>query len=166
QVLLEVRPMSLQEVIHTALDSVRPSAEGKGIRVQTLLDSRLGAVRGDPHRLQQVLWNLLANAIKFTPKGGRVTIALERVDSHAQITIEDTGIGIEADFLPYVFDRFRQADAGIGRRYGGLGLGLSIVKSLVELHGGVVRVNSPGRDQGSTFIVSLPIYHVRVQDID
>jgi PAS domain S-box-containing protein len=166
QVLLEVRPMNLQEVIHTALDSVRPSAEGKGIRVQSLLDSKLGAVRGDPHRLQQVLWNLLANAIKFTPKGGRVTVALERIDSHAQITIEDTGIGIEADFLPFVFDRFRQADAGIGRRYGGLGLGLSIVKSLVELHGGGVRVSSPGRDQGSTFTLSLPVYHVRVEDID
>ena len=166
QVLLEVRPMSLQEVVHAALDSVRPSAEGKEIRVQTLLDSRLGAVRGDPHRLQQVLWNLLANAIKFTPKGGRVTVALERVDSHAQITIEDTGIGIEPEFLPFVFDRFRQADAGIGRRYGGLGLGLSIVKSLVELHGGAVRASSPGRDQGSTFTVALPVYHVRVNDHD
>ena len=166
QVLLEVRPMSLQEVIHTALDSVRPSAEAKGIRVQSLLDSRLGAVRGDPQRLQQVLWNLLANAIKFTPRGGRVTVALERIDSQAQITIEDTGVGIEPDFLPFVFDRFRQADAGIARHYGGLGLGLSIVKSLVELHGGAVRVSSPGRDQGSTFTVALPIYHLRLEDVD
>lgn len=164
--LLEVRPMSLQEVIQAALDSVRPSAESKGIRIQTLLDSRLGPVRGDPHRLQQVLWNLLANAIKFTPKRGRVRLALERVDSHAEITVDDNGIGIEPEFLPFVFDRFRQADAGIGRRYGGLGLGLSIVKSLVELHGGSVRASSPGRDQGSTFTVALPVYHVRVEETD
>jgi PAS domain S-box-containing protein len=166
QALLEVRPMNLQEVIQAALDSVRPSAESKGIRIQTLLDSGLGPVRGDPHRLQQVLWNLLANAIKFTPKSGRVTLALERVDSHAEITVDDNGIGIEPEFLPFVFDRFRQADAGIGRRYGGLGLGLSIVKSLVELHGGSVRVRSPGRDRGSTFTVALPIYHVRVEESD
>ncbi len=165
-VLLEVRPMSLQEVIQGSLDSVRPSADSKGIRVQTLLDSKLGPVRGDPSRLQQVLWNLLANAIKFTPRGGRVSVTLERVDSHVEITVDDNGIGIEPEFMPFVFDRFRQADAGIGRRYGGLGLGLSIVKSLVELHGGSVRVESPGHDQGSTFTVMLPVYHVRVDDTD
>jgi len=166
QVLLEVRPMNLHDVIRSALESVRPSAEGKGIRLHALLDSKLGPVRGDPYRLQQVLWNIFANAIKFTPKGGQVTVALARVDSHAEITVDDTGIGIEPEFLPFVFDRFRQADAGIGRRYGGLGLGLSIVKSLVELHGGAVQVKSAGRDRGSTFTVRLPIYHVRVDDAD
>jgi PAS domain S-box-containing protein len=166
QVLIEVRPMSLQEVIHGALDSVRPSADSRGIRIQTMLDSQLGPVRGDPNRMQQVLWNLLTNAIKFTPKGGRISVALERIDSHVEITIEDTGIGIEPEFLPFVFDRFRQADAGIGRRYGGLGVGLSIVKSLVELHGGSVRVRSPGRNQGSTFAVILPVYQVRIEEGD
>lgn len=165
-VLLEVRPMNLPEAIQAALDSVRPSADSKGIRIQTLLDTRLGPVRGDPHRLQQVLWNLLANAIKFTPKGGRVTVTLERVDSHVEVTVEDNGIGIDPEFLPYVFDRFRQADAGIGRRYGGLGLGLSIVKSLVELHGGSVRAKSLGKDRGSSFTVALPVYHVRIDDAD
>lgn len=166
QVLLEVRPMSLQEVIQAAIDTVRPSADSRGIRIQMLLDSKIGPVRGDANRLQQVLWNLLANAVKFTPKGGRVTVTLERVDSHVEITIDDTGIGIDPEFLPFVFDRFRQADAGIARRYGGLGLGLSIVKSLVELHGGSVRVKSPGRDQGSTFTVALPLYHLRVDETD
>lgn len=131
------------------------------IRIHSLLDSRIGLVRGDPNRLQQVLWNLLSNAIKFTSKGRRIRVVLERVNSHAEIEVEDNGVGIPADFLPYVFDRFRQADAGTTRRYGGLGLGLSIVKNLVELHGGSVRVKSGGEDQGSTFIVSLPIFHVR-----
>ena len=165
-VLLEVRATNLHDVMQSALDTVRPSAESKGIRLQTLLDSRIGPVRGDPNRLQQVMWNLLANAIKFTPKGGRVTLSLERVDSQIEITVDDSGIGIDAEFLPFVFDRFRQADAGIGRRYGGLGLGLSIVKSLVELHGGTVRVNSPGRDRGATFTVALPVYHLRVDQTE
>jgi PAS domain S-box-containing protein len=166
QVLLEVRATKLQDVIHAALDSVRPSAESKGLRLHIVLDSKIGPVRGDPHRLQQVLWNLLANAIKFTPKGGRVTVAMERVDSHVEISIDDSGIGIEPEFMPFVFDRFRQADAGIGRRYGGLGLGLSIVKSLVELHGGSVRVRSAGREQGSSFTVALPVYQLRADETD
>jgi signal transduction histidine kinase/CheY-like chemotaxis protein len=162
---LEVQPLHLDEVIHSALDAVRQSAAAKGIRLHTLLDSAIGLVRGDPNRLQQVLWNLLANAVKFTPKGGRVQVVLERVNSHVEIVVEDSGVGITADFLPFVFDRFRQGDPSTTRRYGGLGLGLSIVKNLVELHGGSVRVKSPGENQGSTFIVALPISHVQKEDL-
>jgi len=164
QVMLEVHPTSLQQVLGHAIDAVRPSADNKSIRIQTLIDAKIGPVRGDPTRLQQVIWNLLSNAVKFTPKGGRIKVILERVDSHVEVTIEDTGIGIEPDFLPYVFDRFRQGDSGISRRHGGLGLGLSIVKSLVELHGGSVRAKSPGKDQGSTFSVALPLFHVRPEE--
>jgi PAS domain S-box-containing protein len=162
---LEVQQFQLQEVILSAIEAVRPSAAAKGIRVQPLLDSSIGVVRGDPNRMQQVLWNLLTNAVKFTPRGGRVQVILERVNSHVEIVVEDTGIGIRADFLPYVFDRFRQADPSTTRRYGGLGLGLSIVRNLVELHGGSVRVKSAGENQGSTFVVTLPIAHVRGEEI-
>jgi len=158
---LEVQPLQIHEVVSQAVESIRQSAETKGIRMQSILDSSIGLVRGDVNRLQQVLWNLLSNAIKFTPRGGRVQVVLERVNSHLEIVIEDTGIGISPDFLPFVFDRFRQADPSTTRRYGGLGLGLSIVKSLVELHGGGVRVKSAGENLGSTFTVSLPILHVR-----
>jgi len=161
---LEVQPLQIHEVVSQAVESIRQSAEAKGIRMQSILDSGIGLVRGDVNRLQQVLWNLLSNAIKFTPRDGRVQVVLERVNSHLEIVIEDTGIGISPDFLPFVFDRFRQADPSTTRRYGGLGLGLSIVKSLVELHGGGVRVKSPGENLGSTFIVSLPILHVRTED--
>src|SRR6201999_440227 len=121
------------------------------------LDSGIGLVRGDANRLQQVFWNLLSNAVKFTPADGRIQVILERVNSHVEIVIEDSGIGIDPEFLPHVFDRFRQADLGSTRRYGGLGLGLSIVRNLVELHGGSVRVKSPGLNEGSTFVVALPI---------
>jgi len=158
---LEVQPLYLHDVVGHAIDSVLQTAAAKNIRILPLLDSRIGLVRGDPNRLQQVLWNLLSNAIKFTPGGGRVQVVLERVNSHVEISVEDNGIGIRDEFLPYVFDRFRQADAGNSRKFGGLGLGLSIVKSLVELHGGSVRVKSPGENLGSTFIVALPISHVR-----
>lgn len=158
---LEVQPLYLHDVVGHAIDSVLQTAAAKNIRILPLLDSRIGLVRGDPNRLQQVLWNLLSNAIKFTPGGGRVQVVLERVNSHVEISVEDNGIGIRDEFLPYVFDRFRQADAGNSRKFGGLGIGLSIVKSLVELHGGSVRVKSPGENLGSTFIVALPISHVR-----
>jgi PAS domain S-box-containing protein len=158
---LEVQPLQLHEVINNAIDAVRQSADAKRIRIQMILDSGIGLVRGDPNRMQQVLWNLLTNAVKFTPKEGRIQVALERVNSHVEISVEDSGIGIRADFLPYVFDRFRQAESDTTRRYGGLGLGLSIVKSLVELHGGSVRVKSAGENQGTTFIVALPVSHIR-----
>jgi PAS domain S-box-containing protein len=158
---LEIQPLYLHDVVEQAMEAVRQSAVAKNIRIQPVLDSRIGLVRGDPNRLQQVLWNLFSNAIKFTPRGGYVQVVLERVSSHVEISVEDNGIGIRDEFLPHVFDRFRQADPGTTRRYGGLGLGLSIVKSLVELHGGTVRVKSPGENLGSTFIVALPIAHVR-----
>lgn len=161
---LEVRPVQLHELIEAAVQSVTPTAEAKQIRIQTLLDTRIGLVRGDPNRLQQVLWNLLSNAVKFTSRGGRVQVVLERVNSHVEIVIEDTGIGIKAEFLPHVFERFRQADPSTTRRYGGLGLGLSIVKSLVEMHGGSVRVKSAGEHRGATFVVALPISLVRAED--
>ena len=161
---LEVQPIYLHEVVNNAIDAVRHSAESKSIRIQPLLDSRIGLVRGDSNRLQQVIWNLLSNAIKFTPKEGRIQVVLERVNSHAEICVEDTGIGIRPEFLPHVFDRFRQADPSTTRHHGGLGLGLSIVKNLVELHGGTVRVKSPGENQGSTFIVALPISYVRADE--
>jgi PAS domain S-box-containing protein len=161
---LEVQPLQLHELINNAIESIRQMAEAKRIRIHKLLDSSIGWVRGDPNRLQQVLWNLLSNAVKFTPPGGRVQVVLERVNSHLEIVIEDSGIGIRSEFLPYVFDRFRQGDPTITRRYGGLGLGLSIVKTLVELHGGLVRVKSAGENQGSSFVVVLPVSHVRAED--
>ena len=154
---LDTQSVELAEVVRNAIESVRPAAEAKGIRIHTVLDPRSNSVSGDPSRLQQVVWNLLSNAVKFTPKGGKVQVVLRRVDSHAEIIVTDTGKGISPDFLPHVFDRFRQEDASTTRRYGGLGLGLSIVKHLVELHGGAVRVSSPGEDQGSTFSVELPL---------
>ncbi len=157
KVQLDVQQIDLQEVISAAIDSVRLSAETKRLRVRAVLDAKAGRMRGDPHRLQQIFWNLLTNAVKFTPSGGRIDVVLERVNSHVEVSVEDSGIGIKAEFLPFVFDRFRQADASTTRRHGGLGLGLSIVKHLAELHGGSVRVKSPGDGQGTTFIVALPI---------
>jgi CheY-like chemotaxis protein len=136
---------------------VKPAAAAKGIRVQKIMDTGVVSVSGDPVRLQQVVWNLLSNAIKFTPKGGRVQIWLARVNSHIEIVVSDNGAGISPEFLPHVFDRFRQADQRTTRQHGGLGLGLAIVRHLVELHGGSVRAESPGEDQGSTFTVLLPV---------
>lgn len=163
---LEVQLISLHEVIHNAIEAVRASADAKKIRIGTLLDSSVGFVRGDPNRLQQILWNLLSNALKFTPVGGRVQVILERVNSHVELVVEDTGIGIAPEFLPYVFERFRQADAALTRRHGGLGIGLSIVKTLVELHGGSVRVKSAGENQGASFAIALPVSHVSEQDVE
>jgi PAS domain S-box-containing protein len=157
---LEVQPMRLHEVIEAAAEAVRPSANAKRLRIRTILDSSIGATRGDPNRLQQVMWNLLTNSVKFTPAGGFVQVVLERVNSHVEISVQDSGAGISAEFLPHVFDRFRQADATTTRKHGGLGLGLSIVRTLVELHGGSVRVRSPGENLGSTFVVSLPVISV------
>src|SRR5262249_41562946 len=138
-------------------DTVRPAADAKEIRIQKVLDPRAGPVLGDFQRLQQVLWNLLSNAVKFTPKGGRIQISLTRVNSHLEVNVADTGQGIAEPFLPYVFDRFRQAETATSRRHGGLGLGLAIVKQIVELHGGSVHAKSPGQNQGSTFTIELPL---------
>jgi signal transduction histidine kinase/ActR/RegA family two-component response regulator len=153
---LDVRPVDLAGVVAAVVDALHPTAEAKAIRLQAVLDPRAGPVAGDADRLQQVVWNLLTNAIKFTPKDGRVQVRLERVDSHVEIVVSDSGTGIEAEFLPHVFDRFRQADGTSTRKHGGLGLGLSIVRQLVELHGGTVGVESGGAGQGTTFVVQLP----------
>jgi PAS domain S-box-containing protein len=163
---LEVQLISLHEVIHNAIESVRASADAKQIRIRTLLDSSVGFVRGDPNRLQQILWNLLSNSLKFTPAGGRVQVILERVNSHVELVVEDTGVGIAPEFLPFVFERFRQADGALTRRHGGLGIGLSIVKTLVELHGGSVRVKSAGANQGASFAIALPVSHVSEREVE
>jgi signal transduction histidine kinase len=154
---LDLRPVDLLVVVQAAIEVVRPTAENKGVRIQAILDPLPGPVSGDPGRLQQIVWNVLANAIKFTPKGGRVQVRLERVNSHVEIVVSDTGIGIKPEFKPYVFERFRQADASSSRSYGGLGLGLAIVRHLVDLHGGTVRAESAGEGQGATFVIGLPL---------
>ncbi|MUG97220.1 response regulator [Scytonema sp. UIC 10036] len=154
---LNLRPIQLIPVIEAAIETVRPTADAKQIQIETVFDSQAGLVAGDPDRLQQVVWNLLSNAIKFTLQGGYVIVRLERVDSHAEITVTDTGQGISPEFVPYVFDRFRQADSSTTRKYSGLGLGLAIVRQLVELHGGIVHAFSEGLEKGATFKVKLPL---------
>ncbi|HEX8522043.1 MAG TPA: ATP-binding protein [Tepidisphaeraceae bacterium] len=154
---LDVQRVELPVVIDAALESVRPAADVKNIRVEKIIDPLAGPVTGDPARLQQIIWNILSNALKFTDKGGKVQIVLERVNSHLDLSVSDDGAGISAAFLPYVFDRLSQADHLPGRKYHGLGVGLAIVKSLTELHGGTVRVKSAGLGLGSTFIISLPV---------
>ncbi len=163
---LEVQTVNLHEIIQNAIEAVRASADAKKLRMRTLLDSNLRVIRGDPNRLQQILWNLLSNAVKFTPSGGRIQVIVERVNSQVELLVEDTGIGIAPEFLPHVFERFRQADSTMSRHHGGLGLGLSIVKTLVELHGGSVRVKSAGQNQGSTFVVALPVANVRENEVE
>jgi PAS domain S-box-containing protein len=157
---LDVRPFEPAAYIETAIEALRPAAEAKAVRIQKVMDTGVGMISGDPNRLQQVVWNLLSNAIKFTPKGGRVQLRLERVNSHIEISVSDTGVGIRPEFLPFVFDRFRQADGTTTRSHGGLGLGLAIVRHLVEMHGGTVTADSPGENQGATFIVKLPLLTV------
>jgi PAS domain S-box-containing protein len=157
QVRLDVQRVALVDVIRNAMESVQPAADGKGVRLESVLDARRGIVSGDAARLQQIVWNLLSNAIKFTPKGGRIQVLLERVNSHIEITVSDTGIGISAEFLPHVFGRFTQQDSTPARKYGGLGLGLAISKQLVELHGGSISAKSAGEGKGAAFIVRLPL---------
>lgn len=154
---MDVRPADPNSFVDAAVEAVRPAAEAKGVRIQKVMDTSAVAIPGDPVRLQQVVWNLLSNAIKFTPRGGRVQIRSERVNSHLEIVVSDTGQGISPDFLPHVFDRFRQADQKTSRQHGGMGLGLAIVRHLVELHGGTVSAMSGGEGQGATFTVTLPI---------
>jgi len=154
---MDVRPADPNSFIDAAVESVQPAADAKGVRVQKVIDTAAISIPGDPVRLQQVVWNLLSNAIKFTPRGGRVQIRSERVNSHLEIVVSDTGQGIASEFLPHVFDRFRQADQKTSRHHGGMGLGLSIVRHLVEMHGGTVRANSDGEGKGATFTVMLPI---------
>ena len=155
---LDVQQVDVGDVVRAAVASMRHAADGKNIRLQVVLDPLAGPVRGDPSRIQQCVWNLLTNAVKFTPKGGKIQVSLERVNSHLEVCVSDDGEGIKPDLLPHLFERFRQGDdASTTRRHGGLGLGLSIVKHLVELHGGKVRAKSPGPGQGSTFCIELPL---------
>jgi PAS domain S-box-containing protein len=154
---LSVEPMDLSAVIDAAIDAVHPAADAKGVKLSSHVDANAGLMRGDSARLQQVVWNLATNAVKFTPRGGSIDLRLESKSSNVRLTVTDTGTGIAAEFLPYVFDRFRQEDGGITRRAGGLGLGLSIAKQIVELHGGTMEVKSDGVGKGSTFIVELPL---------
>jgi PAS domain S-box-containing protein len=154
---LNITPVALTSIIQAAMETVRLAAEAKSIQIYTQLKPQVGIVSGDASRLQQVVWNLLSNAIKFTPQGGQIDIRLECIGSQAQITVSDTGKGIPVNFLPYVFDYFRQADSTTTRKFGGLGLGLAIVRHLVELHGGTVQADSAGEGQGATFSVRIPL---------
>lgn len=154
---LDVKPVDPTGAVEAAIDVVRPAASAKNIEVERALQPDVGQIQADPDRLQQIVWNLLSNAIKFTPAGGCVRIALQRVASQIHITVSDTGAGISPDFLPYVFDRFRQADSSSNRTWGGLGLGLAIVRHVTELQGGTVTAESPGLGQGATFTVKLPV---------
>jgi CheY-like chemotaxis protein len=154
---LDVQRIDIAPVVEAAVDSLRPAAEAKEIRLQIVLDPRSGLVSADAGRVQQIVWNLLSNAIKFTPKRGRVQVVLQRVNSHVEILVRDSGIGIPPNLLPHVFERFRQGDSSTNRTQGGLGLGLSIVRHLVELHGGTVICNSAGEGAGTVFTVTLPL---------
>lgn len=158
---LDLQPVELATVVEAAAETVRPAADARGVRLQLALDPDAGTIYGDPGRLQQVVWNLLTNAVKFTPKGGRVSVWLRRESSHVEVTVADTGQGIDAALLPYVFDRFRQGDASTTRTHGGLGLGLAIVKHLMELHGGTIEAASAGEGRGATFTARVPIAPLR-----
>ncbi len=160
---LNICPVALANTIEAARETVSLVAQAKSIQIETVFDPLVGMVAGDPNRLQQVVWNLLSNAVKFTPQGGRVEVRLERIGSQAQIKVTDTGKGISRDFLPHVFDYFRQSDSSTTRVFGGLGLGLGIVRHLVELHGGTVWAESPGEGQGTTFSVRLPLLAIAPQ---
>ncbi|HEU5238988.1 MAG TPA: ATP-binding protein, partial [Pyrinomonadaceae bacterium] len=154
---IESNPVSVSSAIEAALDSIRPVAEAKSIRFQTELDECQFRVLGDTTRLQQIFWNLFSNAVKFTPAGGEVKVRVSLDESRVNVSVTDTGIGIDADFLPFIFDRFRQADGSTTREHGGLGLGLAIVQHLVELHAGRVYVESAGKGLGTTFTIALPL---------
>jgi signal transduction histidine kinase len=153
---LDVHRVRLDDVVNAVVTTLQPTADAKGVSVRTVADSVTPPLWADENRLQQVVWNLLSNAIKFTPRGGDIEIGLARVGSHVELRVVDTGIGMSPEFLPFAFDRFRQSDASTTRIHGGLGLGLAIVRTLVELHGGRVEARSDGLGRGSTFIVSLP----------
>jgi len=161
---LDLQPVSLSEAVEAAVESARPAAEAKDIRMTVTLDPAKAVVRADSGRIQQVVWNLLTNAIKFTPKGGSVQVSSQRVGSQVQLSVSDDGIGIPVNFLPHVFDRFSQNDSSTTRAYGGLGLGLAISKQLVELHGGSIRATSAGEGLGSTFFVELPVSLSHLQE--
>jgi signal transduction histidine kinase/ActR/RegA family two-component response regulator len=154
---LNMQPVELSNVVHEAVATVTPAAQAKDIRVETAFDPQVGPVSGDPDRLRQIVWNLMSNAVKFTPKHGRIQVRIERVNSSVEIVVSDTGMGIAPDFLPHIFERFRQANSGPTREHAGLGLGLAIVRNLVELHGGTVYASSGGEGKGATFRVRFPV---------
>jgi CheY-like chemotaxis protein len=154
---LTIGAIDLKSTIRAAIETVRQAAQTKSIEIETRLDSKVGLVCGDPTRLQQVVWNLLSNAVKFTPSGGRVQVSLEKVDNQAQIMVQDNGEGIAAEVLPHVFEYFQQADSSTTRKFGGLGLGLAIVRHLVELHNGTIEAESEGEGKGATFTLRLPL---------
>jgi signal transduction histidine kinase/CheY-like chemotaxis protein len=154
---LNVEPVDLPGILRDAMATVVPAADARGVRVETVIEPLTAPVSGDADRLQQIVWNLLSNAIKFTPRGGKVQLRLSRVNSHVEVTVSDTGRGIAPDFLPFVFERFRQADATFTREHGGLGLGLAIARQLAELHGGTITAYSGGPNQGATFTMKLPL---------
>lgn len=158
---LDVQAVEIAPIVNAALDVVRPTAATKEIRLRTAIDPAPIPALADPNRIQQIVWNLLSNAVKFTPKGGAIDVSVQRVNSHIEISVQDSGIGISPEFLPHVFDRFRQADASTTRKQGGLGLGLAIAKQLVELHGGTIRAESTGEGKGATFVVGIPLRAVR-----
>ena len=157
---LHVEAVDFPRVVEAAIDTLRPAADARGVQIHAVIDSHAGPVRGDPDRLSQIIANLLSNAVKFTPKGGRIHVHVERASSMVRVTLKDNGIGIAREFLPFVFERFRQADQAITRTHGGLGLGLSIVKHLIELHGGTVAAESEGENQGATFTLTIPLSSV------
>jgi CheY-like chemotaxis protein len=154
---LDIKPIALTSVVKAAMDSIQLAAEAKKIKLKIVVDPVADDVSGDSTRLQQVVWNLLSNSIKFTPHGGEVSVKIDRVDSMAQLSVTDTGEGISAEFLPFVFDRFKQADGSTTRMHGGLGLGLAIARHLMEMHGGTIQADSPGAGMGATFTIRLPL---------
>jgi signal transduction histidine kinase/DNA-binding response OmpR family regulator len=160
---LSIQAVDLPTVVQSAIESVSPAADAKELRVQTTIDPDAGPISGDPDRLQQIVWNLVSNAVKFTPKGGRIQVRVERVNSQVDIVVSDTGVGIKPEFLPHLFERFRQADSTTTRHFGGLGLGLAIVRHLVELHGGSVEAISEGEGKGATFRLRLPLMIVHAK---
>jgi signal transduction histidine kinase/CheY-like chemotaxis protein len=163
---LEVRPVDLVQVVRDAIESVRPAAEAKQVKLDAVLDPDAQGIMGDGTRLQQVVWNLLSNAVKFTTKQGRIHVALQRINSHIELSVADNGQGIAPEFLPYVFDRFMQGDSSFSRTHGGLGIGLAIVRNLVEMHGGTVEAHSEGVGKGATFVVRVPRAPVHLQSRD
>ena len=162
---LDLHPLEVVPVVEAAINVVRPTADAKGIKIEAELDAAPAVVSGDGNRLQQVIWNLLSNAVKFTNGGGRVLVKLRQVGPTVEISVTDSGQGISRDFLPYVFDRFRQADSTTTRQHGGLGLGLAIARHLVEIHGGTIKAQSPGEGQGSTFTIRLPLVDSSVKEV-
>jgi len=162
---LNIQPVDLPALLGEAVESIRPATNAKQLRVEVSLNPQAAPISGDIDRLRQIAWNLLSNAVKFTPQGGQVQVRLEPANSHVEVVVSDTGIGIGSDFLPHIFERFRQADSGAARKHGGLGSGLAIARQLVELHGGTIRVASGGEGQGATFRVRLPAMPVQPEPL-